>query len=324
MTVSTASTTLDRPERSEESHRTRAGFVYALGAYLAWGFVPAYFKLLKHLPPILVLSHRIVWSLLFLAILLTVQRKWNEVRAAIRSPRTLLALLGSTTAIGVNWYVFIWAVSNDLLLQASLGYFINPLVNVFLGVVILRERLRPGQMIGLVLAVIGVLIPTLTAGGVPWVALSLAFSFGLYGLLRKTASVAPLAGLSIETAILFPAALMFVTGVIATPTASAAYTISTGTYALLIAAGVVTAIPLLLFAAGARRLRLTTLGFLQYVSPTCQFFLAIFAYHEPLTTGKLISFAFIWAGLAAYTIESLLFFRDSRATADTQPVAVPE
>jgi chloramphenicol-sensitive protein RarD len=306
--------------RSEESQRTRAGFAYALGAYLAWGFVPAYFKLLTHVPPVLVLSHRIVWSVLFLAILLTAQRKWNEVRAAIQSKRTLLALIGSTTAIAVNWYVFIWAITHHMLLQASLGYFINPLVNVFLGVVILRERLRPGQFVGLVLAVVGVLIPTLAAGGVPWVALSLAFSFGLYALLRKTASVAPLAGLSIETAILFPAALMFVSGLISLP---AAHPISTGSYALLIAAGVVTAIPLLLFAAGARRLPLSTLGFLQYISPTCQFLLAVVAYHEPFTSRQLLSFAFIWAGLAAYTVESILFIRDSRAASD-QAVAVPE
>ena len=164
MTAVPASNIVPR-RSSDESRRTRAGFRTALGAYLAWGFVPAYFKLLTHVPPMMVLAHRIVWSVLFLASLLTIQRQWHEVRDALRRRRTLLVLICSTTLIAINWFVFIWAITHGMLLQASLGYFINPLVNVLLGVVILRERLRPGQLVGLVLAIVGVLIPTVSTGG---------------------------------------------------------------------------------------------------------------------------------------------------------------
>jgi chloramphenicol-sensitive protein RarD len=313
-----------------ETRRARAGFAYALGAYVAWGVIPGYFKLLAHVPPLVVLAHRIVWSVLFLAILLTLGRKWDDVRRAVRSRRTLLALACSTAMIAVNWFVFIWAVSNGRILQASLGYFINPLVNVLLGVIILRERLRLGQVAGLLLAAAGVVVMTVSTGGVPWVALSLAFSFAFYGLLRKTTPVGPLAGLSIETAILFPAALFIVSGVVPASWLSNAplCSLSHTTYALLTAAGVITAVPLLLFAAGARRLRLSTLGFLQYLAPTCQFLLAVLAYHEPFSSRQLLSFALIWAAIAAYMLESFLNFRGSRASAASELapplVVVPE
>jgi chloramphenicol-sensitive protein RarD len=307
-----------------KSHPARAGFFYALGAYLAWGVIPTYFKLLAHVPPLVVLGHRIVWSVMFLGVLLTLQRKWDEVAAAVRNRRTLGVLVCSTALIAVNWYVFIWAVSNNLILQASLGYFINPLVNVLLGVVILRERLRAGQVVGLLLATAGVFVLAISTGGVPWVALSLAFSFSFYGLLRKIAPVGPLAGLSVETAILFPAALFVVFGGSATTSLS-----FTGpTYPLLVAAGVITAVPLLLFAAGARRLRFSTLGFLQYLSPTCQFLLAVLVYHEPFKRHQLISFALIWTAIAVYMLETVLTLRATRATsareAETTAVMVPE
>jgi chloramphenicol-sensitive protein RarD len=296
-----------------DAARARAGLVYALGAYLAWGVVPSYFKLLAHVPPLVVLAHRVVWSVVFLSFLLILQRKWGEVRAAMRDRRTLALLGGSTVMIAANWYVFIWAVGNGRVLQASLGYFINPLVNVLLGVAVLRERLRPGQVAGLLLAAAGVGVLTVATGGVPWVALSLAFSFGMYALLRKTAHVAPLAGLSVETALLLPLAILVVTGVV--PRAilpNGPPRVSPGTFALLAAAGVVTAVPLLIFAAGAKRLRLSTLGFLQYLSPTCQFMLAVFAYHEPFRRQQLVSFALIWAGLLAFTLETVVFLRSAR------------
>lgn len=310
-----------------EARRTRAGLAYGLGAYLAWGFIPAYFKLLTHVPPLTVLAHRIVWSVAFLALLLTLLRKWGEIRAALRGRRTMLALLCSTVLIATNWYVFIWAIDHGQLLQASLGYFINPLVNVLLGVVILRERLTPGQLVGLALATAGVANMTIGAGGVPWVALTLAVSFAFYGLLRKTAPVAPLAGLSIETAILFPLALMVMTGAVSLPAGHHAGELSRGTYALLSAAGVITAIPLLWFAAGARRLRLSTMGFIQYLAPTCQFLLAVGVYDEPFSTRELVSFGLIWAALAAYTLESVLRLRvapPARGQFSDEPAAVPE
>ena len=310
-----------------DARRTRVGLAYGLGAYLAWGFIPAYFKLLAHVAPLTVLAHRVVWSVAFLGLLLTLQRKWGEVRAALRGGRTMLALLCSTVLIATNWYVFIWAIDHGQLLQASLGYFINPLVNVLLGVVVLRERLTGGQMVGLALAAAGVANLTLGAGGVPWVALTLAVSFALYGLLRKTAPVAPLAGLSIETAILFPLALLVVTGAVPAPGGHGTGELSPRTYVMLSAAGVITAIPLLWFAAGARRLRLSTMGFIQYLAPTCQFLLAVLVYHEPFPRRHLVSFALIWAALGAYTLDSVLRHRKarpSRAHFCDEPAAVPE
>ena len=312
---------------ADDARRTRAGLAFGLGAYLAWGFIPAYFKLLSHVPPLTVLAHRVVWSVAFLALLLTLQHKWGEVRAALRGRRAMLALLCSTVLIATNWYVFIWAIDHGQLLQASLGYFINPLVNVLLGVVVLRERLTAGQLAGLALAAAGVANLTIGAGGVPWVALTLAVSFALYGLLRKTAPVAPLAGLSIETAILFPLALLLVTGAVPAPDGHEAGDLSGRTYALLSAAGLITAVPLLWFAAGARRLRLSTMGFIQYLAPTCQFLLAVLLYHEPFPRRQLVSFALIWAALAVYTVESVLRLRAARAPREQfcdEPAAVPE
>lgn len=310
-----------------DGRRARAGLAYALGAYLAWGFIPAYFKLLSDVPPLIVLAHRVVWSVAFLGLLLTLQRKWGEVRAALGSRRTMLALLCSTVLIATNWYVFIWAVNHGQLLQASLGYFINPLVNVLLGVAVLRERLTAGQLVGLALATAGVANETVGAGGVPWVALTLAVSFAFYGLLRKTAPVAPLAGLSVETALLFPAALLLVAGVLPAPAGGQAGELSGATYAMLSAAGVITAIPLLWFAAGARRLRLSTMGFIQYLAPTCQFLLAVFLYDEPFSRRELLSFCLIWAAVGAYTLESVLTFRNARVqprSFSAEPAAVPE
>jgi chloramphenicol-sensitive protein RarD len=318
------------PAGAADARRTRAGLAYGLGAYLAWGFIPAYFKLLSHVPPLTVLAHRVVWSVAFLALLLTLMRKWGEVRDALRRRRTMLALLCSTVLIATNWYVFIWAIDHGRLLEASLGYFINPLVNVLLGIVVLRERLTAGQLVGLALATAGVANMTIGAGGVPWVALSLAVSFAFYGLLRKTAPVAPLAGLSIETAFLFPLALAVVLGAVPVPAGHDAAEMSRRTYALLSAAGVITAVPLLWFAAGARRLRLSTMGFIQYLAPTCQFLLAVVAYDEPLSTRKLVSFGLIWAALGAYTLESILRLRAAAAARPQpehfcdQPAAVPE
>ena len=314
---------------ADDARRTRAGLLFGLGAYLAWGFIPAYFKLLTHVPPLTILAHRIVWSVAFLALLLTFQRKWGEVRGALRTRRTMLALLCSTALIAVNWYVFIWAIDHGQLLQASLGYFINPLVNVLLGVVVLRERLTRGQLAGLALATAGVVVMTVGAGGLPWIALSLAISFALYGLLRKTAPVAPLAGLSIETAILFPAAFLLATGLLPLPGGHDADGggLSGRTLAMLSAAGVITAVPLLWFAAAARRLRLSALGFLQYLAPTCQFLLAVFAYDEPFSTRQLVAFALIWTALLAYTLESVLRLRSARPEPDrlcNQPACVPE
>lgn len=300
----------------------RAGLVFALGAYLAWGFVPAYFKMLTHVPPFVVLCHRVVWSVAFLAILLAVQSRGREVAAVVRDRRMVLTLTVSTLLIAVNWYVFIWAVTNGRVLQASLGYYINPLVNVLLGVVILRERLRIGQIAGLALAASGVAVLTASHGSLPWVSLALALSFGMYGLLRKLAPVGPVVGLSVETGLLLPVAVTYiaVTWPSGGVTSEGLAGISWGTYGLLALAGVITAIPLIWFAAAARRLRLTTIGFLQYLAPTCQFLLAVFAYGEAFTRTHGWAFGLIWAALVVYTVDSVRALRRKAQPRPEEPL----
>jgi chloramphenicol-sensitive protein RarD len=312
------------------AHATaRAGLAYGLAAYLAWGFVPAYFKLLAHVPPLVVLCHRVLWSVLFLAALIAVQRRGAEVWACARRRPVILALLASTVFIAINWYVFIWAVSNGRVLQASLGYYINPLVNVMLGIVFLRERLRRWQVAGLTLAAAGVVVMASFQGQWPWVSLALAFSFGLYALVRKTAAVGPLVGLTIETTLLLPVAAVVLAGPklewfapVGENAGAAAVAWGTQTYVLLALAGVVTAIPLLWFAAAARRLRLSTLGVLQYLSPTCQFLLAVFAYGETFRWWHGVSFGLIWGALAIYTADSIRAYRLARA--EVKPAAKGE
>jgi chloramphenicol-sensitive protein RarD len=291
----------------EQSHReARVGLAYGLAAYLAWGFVPLYFKQLSHVGAYEILAHRVLWSVVFLAVVIGTQGRWQEIRASLGSRRTLIILAASTLLIAVNWLVFIIAILHGQVLQASLGYFINPLVNVALGVLVLRERLRPWQLAGLALAAIGVAYMTIQAGQFPWIAMALAFSFGFYALLRKTVAAGPLVGLGVETTFLLPAAI----GVIVfTWSSGARY--GDGTYGLFMLSGVVTAIPLLCFANAARRLRMTTLGFLQYVSPMCQFLLAVLVYHEPFSREKLISFCFIWAALVMYSIDLVRAYRRS-------------
>lgn len=310
----------------------RAGLVFGLAAYLAWGFVPAYFKLLAHVPPLVVLCHRVVWSVLFLGALIAVQRRGSDLWACARRRPVILALLASTAFIAVNWYVFIWAVSNGRVLQASLGYYINPLVNVLLGMVFLGERLRRGQAVGLGLATAGVVVMAASVGQLPWVSLALAFSFGLYALVRKVAAVGPLVGLTIETTLLLPIAVVVLAGPKLGwfgPIGPAGGAWGPRTYVLLALAGVVTAIPLLWFAAAARRLRLSTLGVLQYLAPTCQFLLAVFAYGEAFRWWHGVSFGLIWAALAVYTWDSIRAYRQgqtgARAAAKREaPTALPD
>ncbi len=296
------------PQIERANPQQRVGLACALGAYLSWGFVPMYFKLLTHVPALNVLAHRIVWSAIFLAIVAAIRGGADGLRVSLRRRDVWLALTASTFLIAVNWYTFIYAIEHNALLQASLGYFINPLVNVLLGILILRERLRPWQLVGLVLAAMGVLILTLYLGQVPWIALILAISFGLYGLLRKTMHIGSMAGLTVETWILFLPSL----AVIALDWSRDPQRVTSlglPTHSLLALAGVVTAVPLLMFAAGARRLRLSTMGFLQYIAPSCQFLLAVVLYKEPFTAVHLMTFACIWGAQAIYTTDSYVEFR---------------
>jgi chloramphenicol-sensitive protein RarD len=276
-----------------------------------WGLCPIYFKAMVSVPVLQVLAHRVVWSVLLLGVLVLLQRRWPDVVAAVRDRRTILRLCLTTLLIANNWGVFIWAVAHDELLQASLGYFINPLINVLLGFVFLRERLRRLQAVSVVLAGVGVAYLIGVYGQVPWIALILAFSFGFYGLLRKTSRADPLVGLGVETTLLAPLAIAFLffedargVGVF--------LNVSWHLDVLLASAGVITAVPLLWFVAAAKRLRYTTIGFIQYLAPTGQFLLAVIAYGEPFTRDQLIAFAFIWAALALYSIDATLRSRRAR------------
>ena len=292
----------------------RLGVVYGVSSYIWWGLCPVYFKIVADVPPLQVLCHRVVWSLAFLVILLVCRKHWGDVRKNFRDRRTLVRLVITSALIANNWGIFIWTVSNDRLLEASFGYFIGPLVSVMLGCVFLKERLRRMQVLCVLLAVVGVGYLIFVYGSVPWVALVLAFSFGFYGLLRKTMRAEALTGLTIETALLAPLALAFLIfedyrGV------GAFARISWQMDGLLASAGVVTAVPLLWFAAAARRMRLSTLGFLQYLAPTGQFLLAVLAFHEPFTREHLISFTCIWIALLLYSTDAALVSRRSARSA---------
>lgn len=297
---------------ASEAAATRQGVLCGLAAYLVWGFFPLYFKAIQHVPPLEVVSHRIVWSMLFLVLLVTVTRRWREIRAAIRTSKTILTLCGTTLLIAANWLVFIFAIERGEVLQSSLGYFMTPLVNVFLGFALLGERLRRWQIVSLVLAALGVLVLSLRVGQMPWIALVLAVSFGLYGLLRKTVAVDSLVGLAIETLVAAPVALVFLCW-LGMAGKGAFLAGSLHDNLILPLAGVVTAVPLLWFTAAARRLRLATMGFLQYITPSIQFILAVWAFGERFTPTHLIAFGCIWGGLALYSWSAIVTSRHAMA-----------
>jgi chloramphenicol-sensitive protein RarD len=278
--------------------------LYAALAYIAWGLFPLYFKRLSDVDAIEVIAHRTLWSMVFVALLLTGLRRWAWLGPVLRSPKLLATCAASALLLSTNWLVYVWAVQHGHVVEASLGYFINPLVNVMLGFVFLRERLRPVQWLAIGLAAAGVLWLTVTAGRLPWIALMLAVSFGVYGLMRKTAHLGALEGLSLETLILSPFAAVALLWWTSQGT-SAFATGDAARIGWLLLAGPLTAVPLLLFAAGARRITLTTLGLVQYLSPSIQFLLGVWLYHEPLAGARLAGFVLIWSALAVYSAESL-------------------
>ena len=269
------------------------GVLYGVAAYGWWGIVAIYFKAIAYVPPLEVLAHRIVWSAVMLAAVIIVMRRWRPLRMVATDRRAIRLLLLSAFLVAANWFVFIWAVSHNHLVEASLGYFINPLVNVLLGFLFLRERLRPLEWGSVVLAAIAVAWLAVGAGVIPWISLTVALTFGFYGLVRKIAGVPSLEGLTIETALLLPLAIGFLAwrGTVFDP--------------LLIASGPITALPLLWFASAVRRLRLATVGLLQYLSPTLQFALAIAVYHEPFGREELIAFVLIWCAVGMYSAANL-------------------
>jgi chloramphenicol-sensitive protein RarD len=283
--------------------RRTAGLLAGIGAYGTWGLIPGYFKAVAAAPPLELLAHRVVWALILLLVLLKQQGRLGELREALRPGRTLVMLSASTVLIAINWLVYIWAVVGGRVLEGSLGYFINPLVNVVLGVLVLKEKLEPPVVWAVAMAGLGVAWLTLSIGHPPWVSLTLAFSFGSYGLLRKLAPVGAVVGLAVETLLLFPFAL----GFLVWARESGRLTFLAGDLgldALLVLAGPLTAIPLLLFTAAARRLPLSTLGFIQYLSPTLQFLLAVFLWGEPLGPERVVAFACIWSGLLIFAVHS--------------------
>ncbi|WP_354686898.1 EamA family transporter RarD [Cupriavidus necator] len=280
------------------------GILYALLAYVIWGLLPLYIKSLPGIAPMEILLHRMVWSLVFLGLILAWRRQWGWLGQVFRDRRLLLSFAASAALLCGNWFLYIWAVSANRVVDASLGYFINPLFSVLLGVVFLHERLRPVQWLSIAVAAAGVAWLTVAAGQLPWIALGLAASFGGYGLLRKTGALGALEGLSLETLLLFPIAAaalgyLFVTGQDGFTHAAP------GTRVLLLMAGPVTAVPLLFFAAGARRIPLSLLGLLQYTGPTLQLLLGVWLWNEPFPAQKQLGYALIWLSLALYAAEGL-------------------
>ncbi len=291
------------------------GVLYAALAFAWWGLFPLYFRIVTTVAPVEILAHRIVWSMVFLVLVLALRRQWAWLARVLRQPEVLAAFAVSAVLLASNWLTYLWAVNNGHLIDASLGYFINPLVNVLLGYTVLHERPRRAQWIALSLATLGVLWLTLAAGRLPWIALVLAASFGAYGLMRKVAVLGPLEGLALESMLLAPVALLALafwarqgSGSFPAPDAL--------TNLWLIAFGPITAVPLLLFAAGARRLPLTTLGLLQYIGPTIQFAIGVWVFREPFTAVRLVGFGCIWLALLLYSADG---WRSARRVAVAAP-----
>ncbi|MGR5112969.1 EamA family transporter RarD [Vibrio jasicida] len=301
----------------EEQQRSRQGILLAVGAYTMWGIAPIYFKSIAEVSPLEILSHRVFWSFFLLAALLHFGRQWRSVRDIIKNKTKMMCLISTAILVGANWLIFIWAVTSNHMLDASLGYYINPLINVLLGMVFLGERLRKLQWFAVVLAACGVLVQLIVFGSVPVVAIALAMSFGFYGLLRKKVSVEAQTGLFIETLVMLPAASIYLFFIASTPTSNMfenPWQLNT----LLIAAGVITTLPLLCFTGAATRLKLSTLGFFQYIGPSLMFLLAVLIYGEPFTSDKAITFAFIWGALVIFSFDGLRNNRKSRKAMQAQ------
>jgi chloramphenicol-sensitive protein RarD len=281
----------------------RAGSLFAIAAFGFWGLTPIYYKLLPHVPPVEVLAHRVVWSVVFGALFVSLTSAWPAVRSALCSPPTLRALALTAALVSTNWLIYIYAVVNDQVMATSLGYYINPLVNVLLGILFLGERLGRGRAIAVALAALGTASLAFELGGLPWISLTLAFSFGFYGLIRKRLGLPALAALFVETLLVAPLALLAL-GWFGLQ-GSSSFGSDTRTTLLLVLAGPVTLLPLLWFAEAARRLPLITVGFFQYLAPTLTFLLAVLVYGEAFTTAWAVTFVLIWSGLAVFTIDSL-------------------
>jgi chloramphenicol-sensitive protein RarD len=281
------------------------GIWNGLAAYALWGLFPIYWKLLQEVSALQVIGHRIGWSFILLIAVILLTRQWKDFRAAALAPNVIGIYAAAGVLLTINWLIYVWGVNSGFIVETSLGYFINPLISVLLGVLFLRERLRTIQWIAVGLAAAGVLYLTITYGRPPWIALSLAFSFGIYGLVKKVAPLGSLYGLTLETALVFPFALIYLAFVQSTGTSAFLHQ-GVLTDILLIATGIVTSIPLLMFASAARQIPLTMIGVLQYIAPTLQFLIGVFLYHEPFDQSRFIGFSLVWLALIIFWVENYL------------------
>lgn len=296
---------------SQDTKEKKWGVIATLNAYVMWGILPLYWKLLNHVSPYEILSHRIIWSLVFLLVILIFSRKIGstikELYDTFKNPKNLLIIFMAAIFISVNWYTYIWAVNNNHVVDASLGYYINPLVSVLLGIVVLKERLSIWQTISFLLALLGVINLAWHFGKIPWIALVLAFSFAIYGLLKKITNLKALSSMILETFLICPVALFYI-GNLYAQGKGALTPGETGLTMLLVGTGVITAVPLLLYASGVKYLTLSSVGFLQYVEPTLILLLGVFLYNEPFVITHLVSFAFIWLALIIYSLSNTKIF----------------
>lgn len=305
-------TTPSEPASDSATPHDRSALISAVAAFTVWGLVPVYWKLLRPVPAFEILAHRCVWTTTFLVGWLTWQRRWPEVLATIRSRRALIYCLTSGLAISINWLLFIWAVNAGRIIETSLGYFMTPLMNVVFGAVFLRERLTRWQVISVILAALGVANLAFGYGKLPWIAITLCTSWGIYGLLRKKSGTRAIPGLFVETTLLAPFAIVFL--FILAHRGGMMFGLShLSLSAILVTTGVVTGLPLVWFGHAARHLRMTTLGFLQYLAPSGSFLLGVFVYHETFTRAHLLTFLLIWTALAIFTAEAILRWRSGRA-----------
>lgn len=308
------------PGSAEADRQARQGVFFAIAAYTIWGVAPIYFKSVAHVPAFEILAHRIMWAFILVFILLALTGRLGRVAAAFKTPKLLFRLGIAAVLVGFNWFLFIWAIANDFILDASLGYYINPLLNVAIGMLFFGERLRKLQIWAVALAFTGVAIQIITFGSVPWVALVLATSFATYGAIRKKLPFDSLTGLWLEVLILLPAILIYYFG-FANSDASNMFANDWSLNVLLVMAGVITTVPLLFFTGAAKRIRYSTLGFFQYIGPSLMFVLAVFLYGEPFELDKMITFGIIWTALGIYSFDAARLHRQTRQAAKAARIA---
>lgn len=307
-----SSSSIDSPDSSGSLSSQKQGLIYAVLAYTIWGLFPLYWHPVMEVNVWQIVAHRVIWSAVFMAILLAWRGEWWQVIKAFKVKKILLVFSVSSILLSSNWLIYIWAVTHGHVVDASLGYFINPLVNVFLGWVVFKECLSVMQYLALTLAAIGVLWLTYLSGSFPWVAISLALTFGFYGLLRKVAPLGALSGLALETFLLLPFAIMFLMFVAWDGTLEFR-DLSTLVIVILMGSGVATSVPLLMFATGARRVSLATMGMIQYISPTLLFLSGLYIFHEAFNPTRFVGFLWVWAGVLLYLVSSVLRYRQRAA-----------